>query len=148
MHGKRCFFIGHREAAKEILPALERAIEQHISYGVTEFIAGHYGGFDALAAQAVMRAKQQHPQITLVLLLPYHPAERLPDDTAGFDSTFYPPDMEKVPRRLSIVRANRYMVDHADYLIAYARHPASNARALAEYAQKREKQGLITVTML
>ena len=45
MQCKSCFFIGHREAGPEILPALEAAIEKHISeYGVTEFIVGHYGG--------------------------------------------------------------------------------------------------------
>ena len=141
MNNKSCFFIGH--------PALESAIEQHISeYGVTEFIVGGYGGFDRLAASAVIRAKRQHPQITLVLLLPYHPAERPIEKPKGFDSTYYPPDMEKVPRRLAIVRANRYVVDHVDYLIAYSWHSASNARELAEYAQKRERKGLITVTML
>lgn len=149
MNNKSCFFIGHREASTEILPALESAIEQHISeYGVTEFIVGGYGGFDRLAASAVIRAKRQYPQITLVLLLPYHPAERPIEKPKGFDSTYYPPDMEKVPRRLAIVRANRYVVDHVDYLIAYAWHSASNARELAEYAQKRERKGLITVTML
>ena len=78
----------------------------------------------------------------------YHPAERPIEKPKGFDSTYYPPDMEKVPRRLAIVRANRYVVDHVDYLIAYAWHSASNARELAEYAQKRERKGLITVTML
>ena len=149
MNNKSCFFIGHREASTGILPALESAIEQHISeYGVTEFIVGGYGGFDRLAASAVIRAKRQHPQITLVLLLPYHPAERPIEKPKGFDSTYYPLDMEKVPRRLAIVRANRYVVDHVDYLIAYAWHSASNARELAEYAQKRERKGLITVTML
>lgn len=47
--------------------------------------------------------------------------------------------MEKVPRRLAIVRANRYMVDHVDYLIAYAWHPASNARELVKYAALRRR---------
>ena len=61
---------------------------------------------------------------------------------------FYPPGMEKVPRRYAIVRANQHMVDHIDYLIAYVWHPASNARNLLEYAQKREKWGLISVTVL
>ena len=28
----------------------------------------------------------------------------------GFDGSFYPEGMEKVPRRVAIVRANRYMV--------------------------------------
>ncbi len=52
MGGKSCFFIGHREASEEIYPALYAAVEQHIlEYGVTEFIVGHYGGFDLLQRQ-------------------------------------------------------------------------------------------------
>ena len=31
-----------------------------------------------------------------------------------------------------------YMVDHVDYLIAYAWHPASNARELVEYAHNKK----------
>jgi uncharacterized phage-like protein YoqJ len=135
---KSCFFIGHREASSEVLPALREAVEYHIvEYGVTEFIVGNYGGFDRIAAKAVIEAKTLHPQITLTLLLPYHPAERPIDLLPGFDGSFYPPNMEKVPRRFAISKANRYMVDHTDYLIAYARHPASNARSLVEYASRR-----------
>lgn len=146
---KSCFFIGHREAASEILPALMDAIIHHISdYGVTEFIVGNYGGFDRMVAKAVIGVKERYPGITLSLLIPYHPAERPIDVPPGFDSTFFPPGMEKVPRKLAIVRANRYMIDHTDYLIAYVWHPASNARNLLEYAQKRERQHLISVTVL
>lgn len=149
MIGKSCFFIGHREASPEIVPALEEAIETHIvEYGVTDFIVGNYGGFDRLAANAVIHAKRRHPQITLSLLLPYHPAERPIEKPEGFDNTYYPEGMENVPRRLAIVRANRYVVDHVDYLIAYAWHPASNARDLVEYAQRRKERGLIAVTLL
>ena len=149
MIGKSCFFIGHREASQDIIPALEEAIEKHIvEYGVTEFIVGNYGGFDHLAANAVIRAKQRHPQITLSLLLPYHPAERPIEKPEGFDNTYYPEGMEKVPRRLAIVRANRYVLNHVDYLIAYAWHPASNAREIVEYAQRREERGQIAVTLL
>ena len=135
---KSCFFIGHREASSEVLPALAEAVEMHITEnGVTEFIVGNYGGFDHMAAKAVIAAKARHPDITLSMLIPYHPAERPIKPSQGFDNTFYPPGMEKVPRKLAIVRANRYMVDHVDYLIAYAWHPASNARNLVEYAQKK-----------
>lgn len=140
MSGKSCFFIGHREASEEIYPALLAAVEQHIlEYGVTEFIVGHYGGFDRLAAAAVKAAKCLHPGVKLTLLLPYHPAERPISTPEGFDGTFYPPGMESVPRRFAIPKANRYVVDHADYLIAYARYPGSNARALVEYAERRGK---------
>ena len=146
---KSCFFIGHREASLEVLPALTEAVERHIvEYGVTEFIVGNYGGFDHIAAKAVIATKERYPGITLSMLIPYHPTERPLESPQGFDNTFYPPGMEKVPRRLAIVRANRYMVDHVDYLIAYAWHPASNARDLVEYAKKREQRNLISVTVL
>ena len=146
---KSCFFIGHREASLEVLPALAEAIEQHIvEYGVTEFIVGNYGGFDHMAAKAVIAAKDRHRGITLSMLIPYHPAERPVEPPQGFDNTFYPPGMEKVPRRFAIVRANRYTFDHVDYLIVDAWHPASNARDLVEYAKKREQRNLISVTVL
>ena len=141
---KSCFFIGHREAGEEVFPALVETVERHITeYGVSEFFVGSYGAFDRMAARAVIMLKARHPGITLSLLLPYHPAERPVDLPAGFDGTFYPPGMEKVPRRVAISRANRYMADHVDYLIAYAWHPASNARELADHAARR-----ITVTRL
>ena len=146
MSMKSCFFIGHREASEEIYPALYAAVEQHIvEYGVKEFIVGHYGGFDRLAAKAVIAAKQRHPNISLLLLLPYHPAEQSIEIPLGFDNTYYPPGMEKVPRRLAIVQANRYVVDHVDYLIAYAWHPASNAQELVKYAAVRRRDVKITV---
>ena len=56
--------------------------------------------------------------------------------------------MERVPRRFAIVRANRYMVDHVDFLIAYVWHTASNARELLEYAQRRQERGLLQITLL
>lgn len=146
---KSCFFIGHREASSELLPILRQSVDKHISeYGVTEFVVGGYGGFDHLAAKAVISLKQQYPQITLSLLIPYHPAERPIETPPGFDNIYYPPGMEIVPRKLAIVRANRYMVEHVDFLIAYVWHPASNARDLVEYAKKREQRNLISVTVL
>ena len=174
MDTKSCFFIGHREASEEIYPALYAAVEQHIvEYGVTEFIVGHYGGFDRLAASAVKEAKRFYPEVKLTLLLPYHPAERPIPTPDGFDGTFYPPGMESVPRKAAIIRANRYVVDHFDGtfyppgmegvprkvaivranryvvdLIAYAWHPASNARELVEYARKRQRNLCLSTTLI
>ena len=69
---KSCFFIGHREASEEIFPELAETVERHIvDYGVTEFIVGNYGGFDRMAARAVISAKALYPGITLLLLLSY-----------------------------------------------------------------------------
>ena len=133
-----CFFIGHREAPDDLYHALYDAVLRHIeAYGVTDYVVGHYGRFDAMAARAVREAKKIHPEVRLSLLLPYHPAEREVWHPEQYDSLFYPPGMETVPRRAAIVRANRYMVDHSTHLIAYAWHPASNARELVEYAMRR-----------
>lgn len=95
----------------------------------------------------VKEAKERHPNVRLVYLRPYHPAERPIDTPNGFDGSFYPFDTEKVPKPLAIVRANRYMVDSSDFLIAYAWRPG-NARELVEYAKRREKRGLIHVSVL
>ena len=144
-----CFFIGHRDTGESVRPALVQAVEQHITEcGVTDFVVGHYGGFDSLAAGAVRDAKERHQAVTLTLLLPYHPYNQPIPIPEGFDGTFYPPGMETVPKRVAIVRANRYMMENSSHLIAYAWHPASNARELMEYAQAREKKGKIHVENL
>ena len=144
-----CFFIGHREAGEEVLPALAEAVERHITeYGVTEFVVGQYGNFDRLAAKAVKAAKKRHPAMTLTLLLPYHPYDRPIPVPKGFDRTYYPPGMETIPKRAAIIRANRYMVDNSAYLIAYAWHPGSNTRNLLEYARTGARKGVIHIENL
>ncbi len=135
---KTCFFIGHRDAPEGVLPVLQAAVERHIvEYGVTAFVVGHYGNFDRLAAAAVIAAKVTHPQITLTMLLPYHPAVCRIETPRGFDDTCYPSDMETVPLRFAIPRANRYAVTQADFLIGYVSHTPSNAYDVINYAQRR-----------
>ena len=141
-----CFFIGHRNAPETLRPLLDAAVERHIAeYGVTEFVAGHYGRFDYMAAAAVRTAKTRHPDITLVLLLPYYP---FPYDTEGYDSTYYPEGMENVPKPFAIVRANEYMIRASDYLICYDRGRIGKTRDFVELARKRERKGLIHVENL
>ena len=94
-HEKVCFFIGHREASERVLPVLTQAVEQLIvESGVTDFVVGHYGSFDSLAAKVVKAAKKRHPDVTLTMLLPYHPFDHPIPIPKGYDSTFYPPGME------------------------------------------------------
>lgn len=132
---KSCFFIGHSQVPADIFSVLENAVERHIAeFEVKEFVVGHYGEFDRMAARAVISAKKRHPEIILSMLIPYHPAERPVELPMGFDNSFYPPGMEKVPRRLAIIRANRYMAEHVDYLIAYTWKPTGNSRNILEHA--------------
>ena len=143
---KSCFFIGHREADERLLPRLELVIERLIrDENVRYFYVGGYGGFDRIATTAVKRAKQKYPDITLMLVLPYHPAERAVSTLNGFDGTYHPEGLENMPRRYAIVRTNQIMVDTCDWLVCYVRHGASNSRNLLEYAQRREAKGLIQI---
>lgn len=145
---RTCFFVGHRDAPSSLAPELAVLVERHITeYGVREFTVGRYGRFDYLAAQAVGEMKKRYSDVRLVYLRPYHLAERPIETPKGFDSSFYPFVGEKVPKPFAIVRANRYMVDNSDFLIAYAQRPG-NAHELVEYAQRREKRGLIRVSVL
>ena len=146
---RSCFFIGHKESEEAVIPVLREAIEKHITeYGVTVFYVGGYGGFDRVVAGELVRAKKAHPEICLIRLLPYHPAERPVETPDGFDNTFHPEGMERVPRKYAIARANRYMVDNVDHLIAYVWHGFGNSNKILQHALARQKRGLIKVTLL
>lgn len=146
---KSCFFIGHSNTGEEVLPLLAEAVERHITeYGVTSFFVGHYGSFDHMAAQVVMEAKTHHPEVQLMMVLPYHPAIRPIEKPEGYDATYYPWEGERIPKRLAIVKTNQRMVNDCDYLIAYAWHYLGGSGQILEYARKREARGLISVTNL
>ena len=143
---KSCFFIGHREADERLLPRLELTIERLImEENVRYFYVGGYGGFDRIAAAAVKHAKQKYPDTTLMLVLPYHPAERAVPTPDGFNGTYHPEGLENTSRRYAIVRTNQIMVNTCDWLVCYVRHGASNSRNLLEYARRREEKGLIQI---
>ena len=136
-----CFMFGHADCPDRMLPRIEKAIAHYYSqYGVADFYIGNRGRFDSLAASAVQRAKQRHPDIRMYLLLAYHPSERPVDLWGGFDGSFYPP-LENTPRQFTIVKANQYMVDTTDFLICYAKH-IGNTKNLLEYAQRKKKEGV------
>ena len=146
MNGKSCFFMGHREADERLLPRLELEIDRLIQEdNVRYFYVGGYGGFDRIAATAVKRVKRKYPDIILMRVLPYHPAEKSIPTLDGFDGTYYPEGLENTPRRYAIVRTNKIMVDICDWCVCYVNHGASNSRKLLEYARRRESKGLIQI---
>ncbi len=148
--GKTCCFMGHSKIPEDITEALADAVERHITeYGVTEFFVGNYGAFDRRAAQAVKDAKARHPGIRLFLMLPYLPEMgRFLPDREGYDDFVYPAGMERVPLKLAISRLNRMMVDESDYAIAFVRYSWGGAVMTLEYAQRKERKGLIHIENL
>ncbi len=143
MDNRVCFMFGHATTPNEALSEIEKATErQYTENGIRTFVVGNRGSFDSYATTAIKSLKQRYNDISLLLLLAYHPGERAVDLTPEFDNSYYPP-LEGVPRQYAIVRANRYMVDTADSIICYVKH-IGNTRNLLEYAQKRQKkEGII-----
>ena len=141
-----CFFIGHRTAPPELRPLIADAIERHITeHGVSEFLAGRYGGFDQLVTAALREAKQRHPSISLILLTPYHPADRPVSLPEGFDTTYYPRGLDRVPKSIAIRRANEIVIGEVEYLICYDLGLVGNTRELVKLARKRAAEGKMSV---
>ena len=141
-----CFFIGHRNAPETLRPLLDEAVERHIiEYGVSEFVTGHYGRFDYMAAGAVQRAKERYPNVMLTLLLPYYP---FPYDTSDYDRTYYPEGLENVPKPFAIVRANEHMIKTSEYLICYNAGLVGNTEKLVKKALRRQEKGEVHVENL
>lgn len=92
------FFVGHRDAPETIGQALYmRILELVEQEGIAEFIVGHYGAFDRMAAEAVLHAKEKHSRLRLFLLTPYHPATRPVPCPDGFDGIIYPFERQVPP---------------------------------------------------
>lgn len=148
MSGKICCFCGHRDVTDRIAPRLAEEIERHITQlGVTEFWVGDYGAFDRMARGAVLRAKARHPEVKLTLLLPYLPAQKRERDQ-DVDDIFFPPGQETVPKRQAIPRLNRYMISHADCLIACVTRVSAGAYKTLQWAMARQKRGEMEVVNL
>ena len=147
MNDKKCFFIGNRHAPSSIKEHLIEVVERHIiEYGVNTFAVGCYGNFDNIVQSVLREAKNQHSDIKIYLLSPYALNRRI-EVPKNFDGILYPNGLETVPKPYAIVYANKYMVQNSDYLITYC-HNIGNTRNIVEYAKRREKKGLIMVTLL
>lgn len=111
-----------------------------IAKGADSFLIGDYGDFDGLAASVCLALKKDYPNIEVCLVLPYY-RPHIDDYTQQrynrFDSVITPA-LENTPYRYRIIKANQYMVDQADIVIAYVRSGGGAAKTM-EYAQKKRK---------
>lgn len=105
------------------------------------FSIDNYGDFDNIVASVCLMLKRKYPQISVNLVLPYyrpHLDEYDKERYARFDSVITP-ELEETPHRYRIIKANEYMVDQADAMIAYVKYDGGAAKTLA-YAKRHKKQ--------
>ena len=131
-------FCGHREVYPQdrIEEELRVVIGSLITDGTEQFLLGGYGQFDLLAARVVAKAKESHPEIESIMLVPYLDRKY---DLALYDRTLYP-GLEKVPLRYAVRKRNEYMMDAADVVVAYVTHSWGGAAKTLEYAKRRNNQ--------
>ena len=131
-----CSFTGHRSAklpwgyneedprCQDLKQRIFDAVEAVYSAGFKEFICGMAEGCDLYFCEAVMTLREEHPEITVEAAIPFSgqadkwpPAQRRRYDRLVSEcdvrtllQTEYTPDC--------MMKRNRYMVDHADLIIA------------------------------
>ena len=157
MKDKTCCFTGHRNlkqySEEKIKKALETKIKELINKGIVNFECGGALGFDTVAALTVLKMKEQYSQIKLILILPCEnqttkwqekDKEVYEDIKSRADEVFY---VSKEYHNNCMLERNRYMVDHADYIItSWNGYKHSGTYSTINYANK-ERKTLICLDM-
>lgn len=141
---RTCCFTGHRqippEERAELAGRLERTVASLYRRGVRYFGAGGALGFDTLAAQTVLRLREDCPGMRLILVLP------CPDQARGWraeDAAEY----ERIRSRADKVvytagrytpgcmhRRNRHLVDHSGVCVCYLTRDGGGTAYTVRYA--------------
>ena len=127
---------------KELLQQVYRAVED----GMTYFICGGAQGADTFAAEAVLFAQKAHPEIVLEIAAPFLGQERT---WAPRQQARYHAILDKAQRITYIsdtpaveyfFKRNRYIVDHADRIVAVFDGKRGGTAQTVRYAEKQGKQ--------
>ena len=131
-----CTFTGHRSAklpwgyneydkrALELKQRLYDTIEAVYSAGFTHFICGMADGSDLYFCEAVIQLRTQHPEITLEAAVPFEgQADKWPRaQRERYQRLICECDSVKLIQKDyspgCMMKRNRYMVDHAQLIIA------------------------------
>ena len=131
-----CTFFGHSECYGLDAAVLRCAIEEVIKQGITEFVVGSHGQFDAMVFSCLQSLSKDHPDISYSVALAYLPTHK-EDYDIYHGHSFYPEGMEIGPAKFAIERRNRYLIDTADVCICYVNHTFGGAYKFARMAKRR-----------
>lgn len=137
-----CTFFGHRDCPGEIRPKLREVLIDLIeNKGVEMFYVGKQGQFDAMVRRTLRELTEAYPQIRYAVVL-----ERIPGKHEGedFSDTMLPEGIEKVHPRYAIAWRNKWMLDHADYVVTYITRSWGGA---AQFAEKARGHGKVVVNI-
>jgi uncharacterized phage-like protein YoqJ len=147
---KVCSFTGHRQIKyehKKSLPNLLcRAINFAYSKGCRKFLTGGAVGFDTEAAREVIKFRISHPDVSLVLVLPYiNQSERWSDGQKdAYEYTLSVADeviyVSEEYTDTCIKKRNLHLAEEADIIIAYVARAKSGSGQTVRMAMAKGKE--------
>ena len=135
---KSCTFFGHRDCPETIKPKIPAVIDLIENHGVTMFYVGNQGNFDRMVRSILKEVTTTYPEVGYAVVLAYMPsAKKSADD---FSDTLLPDGIEKVPKRFAISWRNKWMIEHADFVVTYVLKPSGGAAKFSMLSKKRGKK--------
>ena len=139
MEKKACNFFGHRDCLETIKPKIRTAVIDLIeNHGVTMFYVGNQGNFDRLVRSVLKEVTTAYPEVGYAVVLAYMPSTKKRAD--DFSDTLLPDGIEKVPKRFAIPWRNKWMIEHADYVLTYVTRPYGGSAKFKGIAVKMGKR--------
>lgn len=137
-------FCGHSQFRRtaEYENKVQVFLEEKVGNQPADMYLGGYGEFDSFAYDCCKKYQENHPHVSLVFVTPYLTAEyqrnHLEDLKMRYDAILYP-EIEDKPLRFAITYRNKYMVERADYVIAYIDHDWGGAYTAYKHAIRKNK---------
>ena len=140
-----CTFFGHRDCPASVEPKLRAVLVELIEHhGVDSFYVGRQGAFDAMVRAVLGQLKQEYPHIRWAVVLERLPGKRGEPGPKETSETIFPEGLEDAPPRWAIPRRNRWMLERADYVVAYVTRTWGGA---AQFAARALRQGKTVIDL-
>ena len=137
-------FCGHSDymSTKEDKEKILSLLEQLVGEKSAELFLGGYGKFDEFARYCGEAYKKTHPNVKLIFVTPYitesYQRTHLEYNKKLYDCIVYPELENKLPR-FAILYRNKWMVEQADFVIAYVAYERGGAYQTYKHAKRKGK---------
>ena len=143
-----CCFTGHgtipEDETESVRTRLQATIDTlHREMGVTIFYVGGCTGFDTLAAKVVFEYRSAHPEVRLIVFVPYRrqPWEWSQEDKAEYNRILAAASevvcLAEQYYRGCLPRRNRYMVDRSVVCVSYQTKDEGGTASTVKYARDK-----------
>lgn len=137
-------FCGHAHFLKseEYERKILKILKEKVGDQPADLYLGGYGDFDEFAYDCCAKYKKTYPLVSLIFVSPYITVEYqknyLEYRKKKYDEIIYP-EIEDKPLRFAISYRNKWMVEHADYIICGIDHDWGSAYKTYQYAKRMKK---------